>query len=234
MSNFVKGIIIGIAKILPGVSGSVIAISLDVYHRCIEILNNFYKMTKNDLKFIFPIFLGIIVGILGFCICLKSVYDNFYFPIMLLFIILIVKESYKDITVNLKRDILFYIIFIILYFALQKFSFFELNFQNKYILYGFIACVEAFTMIIPGISGSAILISLGLYEVYLTFISSLININYLINNLDIVLVYSVFLLISSFITIKLVYKLYEKNKCFNSIIRVLMFFSIMAMIKSIF
>lgn len=234
MSNFIKGIIIGIAKILPGISGSVIAISFNVYFECIKILNKFYKMTKKEFMYIFPISLGILVGILGFSLILKDVYTKYYFSVMLLFIFLIIKETAKDIIVNLKNDILFYFLFILLYFILHFFFTFEIKISNNYLLYSFLAFIEAFTMIIPGISGSAILISLGLYETYLNFVSSLVSISFIINNFDIFLIYSLVLIISAFITIKIIYKIYQKTNFLSSIIRVLMFFSIVMMIKNLF
>ena len=41
MLNLLKGFIIGIGKIIPGVSGSVLAITLGVYDKSVEYINNF-------------------------------------------------------------------------------------------------------------------------------------------------------------------------------------------------
>ena len=47
MIDILKGILIGIGKILPGISGSLIAISLGVYYKSIHIIGNIYKINKD-------------------------------------------------------------------------------------------------------------------------------------------------------------------------------------------
>ena len=48
-----KGLIIGIAKIIPGVSGAIIAMSFGVYERLVSIMSKPTKIRVNDLKFLF-------------------------------------------------------------------------------------------------------------------------------------------------------------------------------------
>ncbi|MBQ9011614.1 MAG: DUF368 domain-containing protein [Bacilli bacterium] len=55
--NILKGIIIGIAKIVPGVSGSMIAISFGVYKPTLETISNLKKLTFNKIKFLISLFL---------------------------------------------------------------------------------------------------------------------------------------------------------------------------------
>ena len=52
MLLFLKGIIIGIGKIIPGVSGALLAINFNVYERLLNSLTNFFDDWKNNLKFI--------------------------------------------------------------------------------------------------------------------------------------------------------------------------------------
>ena len=52
MIDILKGILIGIGKILPGISGSLIAISLGVYYKSIHIIGNIYKINKFAWRFI--------------------------------------------------------------------------------------------------------------------------------------------------------------------------------------
>ncbi len=40
MKNFFKGFIVGIGKIIPGVSGAMLAITMGIYDKCIHYLNN--------------------------------------------------------------------------------------------------------------------------------------------------------------------------------------------------
>ena len=58
MNIFLKGIIIGICALLPGISGSVIAISLGVYEKTIESISSL-----RNTKFLLILFFGLITGI---------------------------------------------------------------------------------------------------------------------------------------------------------------------------
>ena len=50
----IKGIIIGIGKIIPGVSGSMLAISLGIYEKLIDSINSIFKSPKKNLLFLKP------------------------------------------------------------------------------------------------------------------------------------------------------------------------------------
>ena len=216
---------------MPGVSGSVLAISLGVYSNCIKILNKFYKMTKKEFTYIFPIIIGVVIGILSFSLILRSVYQQYYLVTILLFSGFIIGDIYKEVCVNLKKDIPFYIFILLFILCLPFFNINELNIKNDYLLFTVLGMIESFTMIIPGISGTAILISLNLYDTYLNFIVSLANPSYLFSHIGIFLSYTFSLIIFGFITIKLVAYLFSKIKWFNSIIRSLLIISVIAMLQ---
>ena len=57
---FLKGLVIGMGQIIPGVSGGMLAISLGLYDKCISIISNIFDNFKNNIKFLLPIFLRII------------------------------------------------------------------------------------------------------------------------------------------------------------------------------
>ncbi len=91
MSNvvlFFKGILIGFAKVIPGVSGSLFAVSLGVYNRGIKVLSNPIKAIKNDFNFIFYLSLGVVLaigfgsGIIGYFFeIISSIYNTFIYRI---------------------------------------------------------------------------------------------------------------------------------------------------------
>ena len=66
MKNFFKGFIIGIGKIIPGVSGAILAISLGVYDKALECISNFKSTKKESIKFLFPIGIGVLLSIIFF------------------------------------------------------------------------------------------------------------------------------------------------------------------------
>ena len=90
LSLILKGFIIGIAKIIPGVSGAVIAISFGIYEKFINIISRPLHIKFNDLKFLSFLFIGAALGIGIFCKIVKFCIDNCYLPTMLLFLGLII------------------------------------------------------------------------------------------------------------------------------------------------
>ena len=59
-----KGIIIGVANIIPGVSGGTLMITLGIYEEVINTISHFFKNIKKSLKFIIPIGIGMALSIL--------------------------------------------------------------------------------------------------------------------------------------------------------------------------
>lgn len=64
LSLMLKGVIIGVAAIIPGVSGSLFAVIVGVYDELILSISNFRKEPKKHLSFLLPITAGIIIGVL--------------------------------------------------------------------------------------------------------------------------------------------------------------------------
>ncbi|MCL2225719.1 MAG: DUF368 domain-containing protein [Defluviitaleaceae bacterium] len=62
---FLKGIAVGGANVMPGVSGATLAVIFRIYDRLIESINNLFSDMKESLKFLIPIGLGMVVGILA-------------------------------------------------------------------------------------------------------------------------------------------------------------------------
>ena len=57
-----KGIIIGIGKIIPGVSGSLLAISMGLYQKMIDSINYFFDNKRDNFKFLFKIGIGVLIS----------------------------------------------------------------------------------------------------------------------------------------------------------------------------
>lgn len=62
--NFVKGIIIGIAVVIPGLSGSIFAVVVGLYEKMIHAVSGFRKDIKKNILFLLPIVLGAVIGVL--------------------------------------------------------------------------------------------------------------------------------------------------------------------------
>lgn len=174
MILFIKGLIIGMGKILPGVSGGVLALSLGVYDKTIDILNHIFIDFKNNIKYLFFLGLGIIISIILGSNVIKFFLNKYYLPTMLLFIGLMIggiPNVYDKIKYNISIKSIIFLLFLGLFtlFVNRNMPTIQLDLNNYFIimLLGFI---DAVTMIIPGISGTLIMMLLGAYT---TIINSL-------------------------------------------------------------
>ena len=66
MLNFLKGIIVGIGGIAPGLSGSVLLVILGLYHKTINAIGTLFKNFKKNVLFLLPLCLGFGVGVIIF------------------------------------------------------------------------------------------------------------------------------------------------------------------------
>ncbi len=213
---FLKGLVIGIGKVIPGVSGALIAISFNVYERSIKFLSNPFKNLKKDFFFMLVLGLGIVLAISFFSNIIYFCLNNYYLWTMLLFIGLIMgclKEIKSNFTIKNNLDYL-KICFISIFFVIIM----SINFNNAngdvsfYTLFT-IGFIESIAMVIPGISGTAILMSLGYYDIYLSVLSSMTNINLFIFNFYNLVVLFLGIIFGIFVTSKIINYLF--SKCYN-------------------
>ncbi len=187
--NFINGIIIGAAGIIPGISGAVLAMILGIYDKLLFSINNFFKDIKKNTVFLFPILSGIVVGFIIF----SNVQKIFilHYPNETMFFItgliagtvpLLIKDA------ELKNFDISYMIIFLTTLGLGIFMSYineneinvsneiiELNLKNIIILI-IIGFIMAGSHIIPGISGTVILVILGFYGIMLNSIANLKNI----------------------------------------------------------
>ncbi|MBR2341711.1 MAG: DUF368 domain-containing protein [Clostridia bacterium] len=79
------GFIIGLAVIVPGISGSTVAIIFKLYDQFIYAMGNLLKDFKRCFKFLLPIGLGAVVGIVFGFFAVKGLVDAFPFAVVCLF-----------------------------------------------------------------------------------------------------------------------------------------------------
>ena len=212
MLNLLKGFIIGIGKIIPGVSGSVLAITLGVYDKSVEYINNFKHNKKESLKYLLPLGIGIIISIIigGLPEIIKKVkkQDN-----------IIVGTSF----------IIFFIISIS-------------NLNSNYILKGNIldiiilfisGLLEAIGTVVPGVSSSALLMILGTYNIILSSIGNITSISVILTNIKIIIPFLLGVFLGIITLIKIIDYLLKKheNKLYSFVLGVLLSSIILLIIK---
>ena len=189
---FIKGMAMGISDLIPGISGGTIALLLGIYRDFIKSLKSInYKsilyLVRFDFKklndqlnfsFIIPVFLGILSSIFIFSSLISFLLLDYKVPLFSFFFGLIFFSSIRLISSIKPNSILDFVTIILgLVIGLSFFFISSLSTSNSIFsifLAGFIA-ISA--MLLPGISGSYILLILGKYEFMLDSISSLNWIN---------------------------------------------------------
>ncbi len=196
LKKLIAGIAIGIANIIPGVSGGTIAVVFGVYPDMIDLASLNIKRIKEEWQNFLFLVLGIAMGIIGFAKVFKIIYarfpvqTNFFFIGLIvasIFVIFeMVKEEESEEKTKLKalvKSFWFMIglgIMLALFFAKAPQAtasglISELNFTNVMLLF-FAGVAGAVAMLIPGISGSFILLIMG---VYYTVIKAISDFNFL-------------------------------------------------------
>lgn len=179
--DILRGAVIGVSNDIPGVSGGTMAVSMGIYDRIIFDVNNFRKEKKKNLMDLLPILIGVLVGIFGFARVLKPLIGDegqvppppTLLPTICVFIILILcglPTIWKKIDLkkaSWKGGLLF-IAFFALVVTLPLFqagSSKEIDHSfGSMILLVLLGALASATMVIPGVSGSMILLILGYYH----------------------------------------------------------------------
>ncbi len=217
----IKGMIIGVANIIPGVSGGTLAITLGIYERLIKIISNLKKELKKNLSFIIPLGLGAVMAVLILSKIIDFTLEKYPLPTFLFFIGLIIGGIpllYKKIQ-HKKKDISNMIVFlitfgIVLLMALGGHSNNVVDFANAgvfiYPALFLVGSIAAATMIIPGVSGSFVLMLLGFYKPIINTISNLVSLNNVIANILLLIPFGLGIIIGIVVVAKLIEFLLKK------------------------
>lgn len=208
-----KGFIIGIAKIIPGVSGAVLAISMGVYEHAIEAISSFFKNPLKSIKYLIPLGIGLVISVVLGSRVITYLLANYYVITLFMFIGLMV-GGIKELLGKIKFSRLKFYHYLLLIISFS--SVFLLSLVGKqgfmvdksFIVYLLIGFVDALTMVIPGISGTAIMMLLGCYHILL----DLLSFNNISNNFLYLLSYGSSLIVSVFIIAKLMNYLFKKKE----------------------
>lgn len=179
--NAFRGFCMALADSVPGVSGGTIAFLLGFYDKFIGSLNDLISGTKEQRKesliFLIKIGVGWVIGLLGSMLVLSKIFESHIYIVSSLFLGLtlfaipvVVREEWK--TVKGHWSCLIFtaigIAIVVLLSILRNMIgsggvSFE-HFNIGLILFTFVAGMVAISaMVLPGISGSTILLAFGVY-----------------------------------------------------------------------
>ena len=126
---FFNGIILGVANVIPGVSGGTLAVVFNVYDRLINVISLNVKKIISEWKFLLPLALGMGAGIIGFSKILTFLFENYPMQTNLFFVGIIagsiplvyrkIKSSMQEISEKNKKPYLSAIICFIVALAIM-------------------------------------------------------------------------------------------------------------------
>lgn len=178
--NILKGIMIGIANVIPGVSGGTMAVSLGIYDRLIGSISGLFTSFKKSVSFLVPILLGACIGIVGFTYAIEYLLSRHTFVTCMTFVGLILgglpmlyqalrqKMSESGTRIGIASVLAFLIAFAVsagmplLKEGEATLTAIPLSIPNMAILF-ILGVISSATMVIPGVSGSMMLMIFGYY-----------------------------------------------------------------------
>lgn len=172
--SILKGILIGIANIIPGVSGGTMAVSMGIYDQIIGSITGLLKHLKKSVITLLPYAIGMVIGVIGLSYLIEPLFERFPLQTASLFVgliigglpILLKKVKGKRIDgIGVLLFLLFFAMIVGLQFLGQDET--EVVIQlsiTEVIKLFFIGVLASATMVIPGVSGSLILLTIGYYN----------------------------------------------------------------------
>lgn len=181
LKGFIKGILIGAGAILPGISSGVLCVALGIYEKLINSILTFFSDFKENIKFLFPIATGIIIGVVIFGNLLKFLFTHYNTLAKICFAILILsslpsiikKTEVKKIKLKHILACLLTFSFSIFLISLENYSHINSVSNGSFASFVIAGLAMSAGVIIPGVSSTIILMLLGKYDTYLSAISSL-------------------------------------------------------------
>lgn len=223
-----KGVIIGLANIIPGVSGGTLMVSMGIYDVIISSITNMFHKFKESIKTLLPYGIGMVAGIIGLSflithfISTKPFQTNMFFIGLILGGIPMIWEKAKKGGFGVGK-ILAFLLFAALIICLQIFgggeggndAVIKLDAASLALLF-FVGVIAAATMVIPGVSGSMVLMLIGYYNPVLSAIKNLVSAlknmdaDKILHNVAILVPFGLGVLIGIFLVAKLIEILLKK------------------------
>lgn len=185
--NILRGMVIGLANVIPGVSGGTMMVSMGIYDRLILVLTHFVKKFKEAVMLVAPLGIGMVLAIALFSKIFSEVlFPNYPLQTNLFFIGLIIgglPVIYKKVKGKKTGfgSILAFAVFFVLVVGMALMgegvdagADVSLSFANMAKLF-VVGIIAAATMVIPGVSGSMVMMILGYYTTIIDTISGFIS-----------------------------------------------------------
>ncbi len=174
---FIKGLFMGLADIVPGVSGGTMALITGIYERFIEAIESINPLDekKIDLEFLIPVGLGVFMAFFVASYGITFLLQNYESSVYAFFFGLIFSSSfvlYKNKAEVNWRGLVLAAAGVLISYAVASLEYFQFGHTSPIIFAtGFLAICA---MMLPGISGSLVVLMLGQYEYMLGSLKNLV------------------------------------------------------------
>lgn len=183
INQILRGVVIGVANIIPGVSGGTMMVSMGIYDTLIHCITHLFSEFKQSIKTLLPYAIGMVLGIVALASVLEFLFDAYPLPTYTAFIGLILgglspllqKVDRKKLNaLSIGVFVLFFALIVVMALTgdVTNPETLSLN-VGQVLLLVVIGCIASATMIIPGVSGSMVLMLLGYYTPILNAINNL-------------------------------------------------------------
>lgn len=194
LKMILQGMAVGIANIIPGVSGGTMMVAMGLYDKLIHAITHLKKEFKKSMGILIPIFLGVGIALVALSFVFTYLLENYPIPTNFAFCGLIV-GSLPFILNNVKGEkisvgkVLSFVVFfaVVILMALlgkaneaaqganeAEASVLTIHSAMDVVKLLVVGIIAAATMVIPGVSGSMMLILMGCYHEILATIKAVI------------------------------------------------------------
>lgn len=227
IKNVLKGIVIGLANVIPGVSGGTMMVSMGIYDKLIHCITHLFSELKKSIQFLLPIFIGIGIAVVVVPFGIEFLFAQYPFQTNLLFIGLIIgglPAVWKKVKGNSVKE--GHILSCLVFFALvaglalvgeTEGNAADLSFSLGSVIKLFgIGVITSATMVIPGVSGSMVLLLLGYYHPVLETITNFIkavlafDMNGILAGIGVLLPFGIGVVAGIFVIAKIIEVIFEK------------------------
>lgn len=233
--DMLKGAMIGIANVIPGVSGGTMAVSMGIYNKLISSVSHLFSQFKKSIRTLLPILIGCVIGIVCFTYAIKYLLTNQPLPTCLTFLGLIlggvpvlIREMKTGIRKSRRRKLtaMNVLAFLVMFLLAAALPFLKESTDTlttltatpgTMIVLFFMGIIAAATMVIPGVSGSMILMILGYYYGVINSITGFMdalkagNWNALLGEAAILIPFGIGCVLGIFLIAKLIEYLFERH-----------------------
>lgn len=230
MTRFLCGILMGFGFIVPGVSGSAIAIMFGIYEELVSSVSDILSNFKKSVAFLFPVALGVVVSVAALFYPLLWALEKNCFVVIMLFAGLLIgalKPMLKEVKWK-SAPKSHYALFAVSFLAVIAIGCLSLVIKGDgvdmsnptafhYIMMFICGVLFALSTVVPGISGTALLLAIGFYyAIYDGLISNtikqLLKFNIVWSNIFLLAMFALGIIIGAYVIAKLIKICFSKAK----------------------